>query len=177
MMNDGWHFIIVEMSVVQGTPSSIWFWEVDGSQQHKHVQFIPLPPREEFTPFPDTLIENNKNQDKSLPFQHYISPFPLDKSPSSLYSTYTKLITEMKQQNPSEGEKKVSYNFAMTTEWIFVAPRRKGDYIEQGYKIGVNSTGMIGLLLTKSEEESQILEDIGPLTVLEYVGKPWSSSI
>lgn len=75
----------------------------------------------------------------------------------------------MERLNPE----KVSYNFAMTTEWMFLSPRLQGDYVGEGYKIGVNSTGMIGLLLTKSEEESKFLERIGLLTILSSVGKPW----
>jgi ATP adenylyltransferase/5',5'''-P-1,P-4-tetraphosphate phosphorylase II len=63
----------------------------------------------------------------------------------------------------------------MTREWMFLSPRKKDDYINQEYRIGVNSTGMIGLLLTKSPEESQFLEDIGPVTVLEDVGISWSA--
>lgn len=140
------------------------------SQRHKHVQFIPLPPRKEFTPFPDTI---DKDHDKTLPFQHYISHLPLNKEPSSLYRTYQRLIWDMKQLNPSEN---LSYNFVMTTEWMFLSPRSKDDYIGEEYEIGVNSTGMIGLLLTKSEKESEFLEKTGPLTILSCVGKPWPSS-
>jgi len=62
----------------------------------------------------------------------------------------------------------------MTTQWMFIAPRTKDDYIGEGYKIAVNSTGMVGLLLTKSEEETAFLERISPSTVLAHVGKPWS---
>ena len=75
----------------------------------------------------------------------------------------------MERVNPE----KQSYNFTMTTEWMFISPRLKDNYIGEGYKIGVNSTGMIGLLLTKSEEESKFIETIGPLKILSYVGKPW----
>ena len=64
----------------------------------------------------------------------------------------------------------------MTTEWIFVAPRRKDDYQHEGYKIGVNSTGMVGLLLTKSDEETAFVEKIGPLAILADVGSPWPTT-
>ena len=140
------------------------------SQQHKHLQFIPLPPKDEFSPFPDHLIENNKDHDKSIPFQHYISPLPENKTPSALYGTYQRLL---QQANP-ETRPNFSYNFVMTTQWMFIAPRTKDDYIGEGYKIAVNSTGMVGLLLTKSEEETAFLERISPSTVLAHVGKPWS---
>ena len=138
------------------------------SQPHKHVQFIPLPPPNEFTPFPDTLTKDN---DKTLPFQHYVSRLPANKDPSTLFRTYQQLIWNMQKFNLSTGS--LSYNFVMTTEWMFISPRSKDDYQGEGYKIGVNSTGMIGLLLTKSREESQFVERIGPLTILSYVGKEW----
>jgi len=61
----------------------------------------------------------------------------------------------------------------MTTEWMFISPRIKEDYVDQGYTINVNSTGMVGLLLTKSEQESAFVENIGPITILAQVSKPW----
>lgn len=128
-----------------------------------------MPPREEFTPFPDNLNKDGKLDDKSLPFQHYISSLPINKNSATLYRTYRQLLFVMQRFNPE----KVSYNFAMTTEWMFLSPRLKGDYVGDGYRISVNSTGMIGLLLTKSEEQSKFLERIGPLTILSHVGKPW----
>lgn len=128
-----------------------------------------MPSREEFAPFPDNLNKDGKLDDKSLPFQHYISSLPINKNSATLYRTYRQLLIDMRQLNPG----KVSYNFAMTTEWMFLSPRSKGGYVGDGYRIGVNSTGMVGLLLTKSEEESKFLEQIGPLTILSYVGKPW----
>ena len=64
----------------------------------------------------------------------------------------------------------------MTVDWLFVAPRTKDEYIHEGHKIGVNSTGMVGLLLTKSDEETAFIEKVGPLAVLADVGSPWSVS-
>jgi ATP adenylyltransferase/5',5'''-P-1,P-4-tetraphosphate phosphorylase II len=79
----------------------------------------------------------------------------------------------LSQANP-EKVSHVSYNFVMTTDWIFISPRTKDDFISEGYKIAVNSTGMVGLLLTKSEDETAFLEKIGPIKVLASVGKAWS---
>jgi ATP adenylyltransferase/5',5'''-P-1,P-4-tetraphosphate phosphorylase II len=64
----------------------------------------------------------------------------------------------------------------MTTDWMFVSPRDKDDYRGEDHKIAVNSTGMVGLLLTKSPEESEFLERVGPSTILAAVGKPWASN-
>jgi ATP adenylyltransferase/5',5'''-P-1,P-4-tetraphosphate phosphorylase II len=126
-----------------------------------------LPPREEFTPFPDVLVERAVEKDTAIPFQHYVSSLPVLSLP---YGVYRRLLGDMRTFN----EGSVSYNFVMTKEWIFLSPRKKDDYIGEGFKIGVNSTGMVGLLLTKSEEESQFLERIGPVSVLEDVGISWS---
>lgn len=141
----------------------------NSSQRHKHVQFIPLPPREEFTPFPDTVDKTTSDHDATLPFQHFFSDLPLDKTSASLYNTYATLCSKAQQSKDT----KISYNFVMTTEWMFISPRIKEDYVDQGYTIGVNSTGMVGLLLTKSEQESAFVENIGPITILAHVGKPW----
>jgi len=136
------------------------------------VQFIPLPRREEFTPFPDILQQSLQSNHK-LPFQHYIAPLSHDAAPEASLDTYNNLLTTLREHNPHPN---LSYNFAMTTDWIFVAPRRKDDYQHEGYKIGVNSTGMVGLLLTKSDEETAFIEKVGPLAVLEDVGCPWPSN-
>jgi ATP adenylyltransferase/5',5'''-P-1,P-4-tetraphosphate phosphorylase II len=61
----------------------------------------------------------------------------------------------------------------MTTQWMFISPRSKADYEGQGHKIGINSTGMIGLLLTKSQEELEFVGKKGPIIILSEVGIPW----
>jgi sulfate adenylyltransferase (ADP) / ATP adenylyltransferase len=142
----------------------------DCSQRHKHVQFIPLPRKDEFSPFPDDIAQSGKENDHSIPFQHFISPIPSSPTSSNLYKTYQYLLS---QANP-EKVSHVSYNLVMTTDWIFISPRTKDDFISEGYKIAVNSTGMVGLLLTKSEDETAFLEKIGPIKVLASVGKAWS---
>jgi len=141
------------------------------SQQHKHIQFIPLPSKMEFSPFPDYIVESgNKERDPSIPFQHFISSLPSIKNASTLDSIYRRLLSQANPENVSD----FSYNFVMTTDWIFVCPRTKDDFMsEEGHKIAVNSTGMVGLLLTKSPEETTFLEKIGPMTVLQSVGKAW----
>ena len=150
-----------------------YFRVLMGSQQHKHVQFIPLPPREEYTPFPDLLHQQNLQSNRQLPFQHYITSIPPEATPTVLINTYTTLLTTLRRSNPHS---KLSYNFVMTPDWIFVSPREKDDYQREGHKIGVNSTGMVGLLLTKSDQETAFVEKIGPLAILADVGSPWPAA-
>jgi len=144
-----------------------FLFAIDRSQRHKHVQFIPLPPPEEFRAFPDNIEGQN---DKRIPFQHYIRALSHEDPSQTLFHVYDKLLQDVKKVNSEEN---LSYNFVMTTEWIFLSPRTKDDYVGQQYDIGVNSTGMVGLLLTKSEAETQFIEEIGPLSILSDVGKPW----
>jgi ATP adenylyltransferase/5',5'''-P-1,P-4-tetraphosphate phosphorylase II len=134
------------------------------------MQFIPLPSREEFTPFPDTLVERGKDKDTAIPFQHYVSRMPENKVSDTLYRAYQRLLWDIRG---ADFEAKVSYNIVITRDWMFISPRTRDDYIGEGFKIGINSTGMVGLLLTKSREESQFLERIGPATILAHVGRPW----
>lgn len=151
--------------------TSVFSIAYEGSQQHKHLQFIPLPPVEEFSPFPDSLVPD-RTYDTTIPFQHFIAPLSKNAPSTTVYKAYRDLLKKMR----SGGGKRSSYNFVMTTDWVFVSPRSKGDYIDGDHKIGVNSTGMVGLLLTKSEEESEFLERVGPLSILTELGKPWPSS-
>ena len=143
------------------------------SQKHKHVQFIPLPPRDEFSPFPDDLVRRHVDNDMTIPFQHYVSALPENKTSETLYRSYRRLLWDTKRDNQEDD---LSYNFVMTTEWIFISPRSKDDFIDQGQRIAVNSTGMVGLLLTKSEEQTEFVERVGPINILAHVGKPWSQN-
>jgi sulfate adenylyltransferase (ADP) / ATP adenylyltransferase len=143
----------------------------EGSQQHKHLQFIPLPQVDEFSPFPDFLVPDRK-YDTAIPFQHFIAPLSETTPPKTVYKAYKHLLEEIHSRDGTRS----SYNFVMTTHWVFVSPRSKGDYIYGDYKIGVNSTGIVGLLLTRSEEESEFLERVGPLSILSALGKPWPTS-
>jgi ATP adenylyltransferase/5',5'''-P-1,P-4-tetraphosphate phosphorylase II len=63
----------------------------------------------------------------------------------------------------------------MTSDWLFIAPRTKEDFPlqEDNDLLSVNSTGMIGLLLTKSLSESNLVEELGPTRILAVVGSPW----
>jgi len=119
------------------------------------------------------MIAQNVTYDTSIPFQHYISPVPEDNSSESLYRIYRRLLFDLKRDNPEENH---SYNFVMTTEWIFLSPRIRDDYTEENQSIAVNSTGMVGMLLTKSEEQTEFVEQVGPLNILANVGKPWSQN-
>jgi ATP adenylyltransferase/5',5'''-P-1,P-4-tetraphosphate phosphorylase II len=168
-MRDGSHSTTVAKLAARGTLEI--HIQLKDSQQHKHAQFIPLPPREEFSPFPDHVILRNEDHEPRVPFRHYISRLPQNKDTESLFNTYRELLRNMNGESEDDN---VSYNFVMTTQWMFISPRERDDYRGEQYKIAVNSTGMVGLLLTKSPEESDFLERVGPATILGQVGKPWS---
>jgi ATP adenylyltransferase/5',5'''-P-1,P-4-tetraphosphate phosphorylase II len=111
-----------------------------------------------------------------LPFQHYVSSLPENKHAASLYRTYRRLVWDMKRgRGPTAPTDSLSYNYVMTTQWMFICPRSTGDFRDQGREIGVNSTGMVGLLLTKSQDESDFVEQYGPGRILSFVGEPWPS--
>jgi ATP adenylyltransferase/5',5'''-P-1,P-4-tetraphosphate phosphorylase II len=109
----------------------------------------------------------------SIPFQHYISSILDEKSSESLYHIYRHLLFDLKRDNQEE---EVSYNFVMTMDWIFLSPRTMDDYTDTDQRIAVNSTGMVGLLLTKSDEQTEFVERVRPLSILASVGKPWSQN-
>jgi len=78
-------------------------------------------------------------------------------------------------QRHNGGNKVESYNWVLTTDWMYVSPRTQEDYENEGQRVAVNSTGMVGLLLAKSHEQAEFIEQVGPSNILAYVGSPWPS--
>ncbi|CAG8639506.1 15633_t:CDS:2 [Cetraspora pellucida] len=81
------------------------------------------------------------------------------------HSLLDSMIEGLHKQSFSIGRNPLSYNLIMTHTWFMIVPRSREKY-EQ---ISVNSLGFAGMLLTRSEEELELVKNVGVLNVLEGV--------
>ncbi|OLL22670.1 Diadenosine 5',5'''-P1,P4-tetraphosphate phosphorylase 2 [Neolecta irregularis DAH-3] len=140
------------------------------SQDHKHVQFIEV---EDLKMYPDDISLSSSLEPAShpsVPFAHFVLPVPKEHSGLDLASIFAVLLSSTMTASRLSDVKVFAYNFCMTKEWMFMAPRSK----EHWKDISINSTGMVGLLLTKSDEELQDVKHTRIVEILEHVGIPKS---
>ncbi|KAK9453918.1 ATP adenylyltransferase-domain-containing protein [Dipodascopsis uninucleata] len=150
------------------------------SQEHKHIQFIPVDSDVKLVP--DVILElhgNSGNHSKDaigespvshpdLKFSHFVLPLPRSPTPEDLAMRFSSLLSRTLTTFRLNEQKEKSFNFVMTKEWMFIAPRSKETYED----ISINSTGMAGLLLAKSEDQFNLIKQIGPLELTGMVGLP-----
>lgn len=152
--------------------------ESGASQPHKHVQLMTLP--NDFIPFPELAINTSEAfipstkeeplQLPGLPFAHFIAKLPdldqLTEDDLVLYfsSLLQRTLTVLRENDASS----ISFNVVMTTKFMMLVPRAHGKYQD----FGINSCGMLGLFLFKSEEMLDFVRDETPEKIWEYVGFP-----
>ncbi|EMR11088.1 hypothetical protein PNEG_00687 [Pneumocystis murina B123] len=139
------------------------------SQPHKHIQFISLENNIVSTLYPDEIINiadiKNPWSHPKIPFIHYIFPI-VSSSPKDLIDMFSKLLSFTTKASQAFKMGEISYNFAMSKQWMFMAPR----IMESWNNISVNTTGMVGMLLVKSEEELNLVKNTGILKILRQLG-------
>lgn len=153
------------------------------SQQHKHLQIVPLPfiPLEVQIPI-SSLIPSATFQDSigtiaQLPFVHALARLDDigEKSPLQAAETtlkcYRKLLQAINLQDNercSSDQQSGAYNLLATREWMLLVARSR----ESFESISVNALGFAGALLVRDRQQMQILKDCGPMTLLQQVAVP-----
>jgi len=156
------------------------------SQQHKHVQFLPLA---ESTPPPieklamKTRLETLEKPFSltPLPYANHVRRFPsdisfyeydrLEATLSQAFVQLLDLVISTVRHDPDYPAGKLSYNVLMTLEHLHLIPRRHEAYtLNGGTHIGVNSLGFAGMLLVKSEGELEAVRGEGIGKILRGVG-------
>lgn len=151
------------------------------SQQHKHLQIVPLPlaSRGPKVPIESALTFGNQQKEvgksPSLSFVHAISTVhpqwvevPQQGAEETLQSYYSMLEAVGLLKN--EVEKPFgAYNLLITRQWMFLVPRSK----ECFDSISINALGFAGALLVKNKEEMQKVKQVGPLSILQQVAVPY----
>ena len=151
------------------------------SQQHKHLQIIPLPmankgPRVPIEPlFKSVRPEGTLGIIPGIPFIHSFARFVPDllensedaaESSLGLYRAMLHAVGLNSPTDPYESRQSGPYNLLLTREWMLLVPRSE----ECFESISINALGFAGALLVKNEEQMRILKQVGGMAVLKSTG-------
>jgi ATP adenylyltransferase len=156
--------------------------QAGASQQHKHLQLVPLPLTPEGVQIPiesllaDARLQGSVGTIPGLPFTHAFVRLDLGANLSRSeaaeisFKQYQFLLQSAGlQNNQSEnGIQAGPYNLLVTRHWMLLVPRSR----ESFESIAVNSLGFAGTLLVRNEQQMQLLKAHGPMTVLSQVALP-----
>lgn len=156
------------------------------SQPHKHVQFISVedggPPIEQLARLVSLDTPEKPFSLTKLPYANHVFRFPAhlssysaDKLNSMLSTVFLSLLDlciSTIRHDPEYPPGRPSYNVLMTLEHMHLIPRRKDTHvlIETGEKLNVNALGFAGMLLVRSDKESNALKIEGIGKILRSVG-------
>jgi sulfate adenylyltransferase (ADP) / ATP adenylyltransferase len=153
------------------------------SQQHKHLQVVPLPLAPEGPPVPAEPLFNAaifKDDFGTIPGFPFLNVFvrldcdcsrsPLDaaKKTFALYNAMLGQVGLKAGEGADLGRHKGPYCFLVTREWMLLVPR-SGEFFEG---ISVNSLGYAGALLVRDEGQMDILKRDGPMAALKSAALP-----
>ena len=148
------------------------------SQEHKHLQLIPLPFMADVVHLPiekaiaQVNFENSIGTVPSFPFLHKIAKLDLSTEESSqtaaqaMLEQYHALLNQVGlvvEKNSRRQPK--AYNFLATRNWMLIVPRSQGSY----KSIPINSLGFAGSLFVRDHESFKLLQQITPIKLLEKV--------
>ncbi|KAJ1974015.1 bifunctional AP-4-A phosphorylase/ADP sulfurylase, partial [Dimargaris xerosporica] len=165
------------------------------SQPHKHLQLLPsddpdaaYPPV--FAALSSWAPEQNGQID-TLPFLHHCvrldatrltgADHALADRAEYLHRHYQGLMAAVSKDllrvvaptgpldsSGSQSWDQVSYSFICTVDMMLIAPRRA----EKWGTLSINSLGLAGMILAKSESELEVIEEQGVVDVLAHIGFP-----
>ncbi|MDY6783071.1 MAG: phosphorylase [Cyanobacteriota bacterium] len=157
--------------------------DAGASQRHKHLQLVPFPLVPDGSSlWIETILEwadfdGIIGTIPQFPFTHAIARFePLgsaspQQAAQETFQLYQSLLKAVGLS--VEGERQTgAYNLLATREGMMVVPRSRESY----ESISVNSLGFAGALLVRTQEQLELLKEIGPIGLLEAVARSPSKS-
>ena len=144
--------------------------EAGASQDHKHLQIVPLPLAREGPAVPIMpLLERG-----DLPFSHGLGR--LDRSrdhrepavAAENHAIYRELLGPLglgPRDGATEARQGAPYNLLLTRDWMLVVPRSR----EHFHGVSINALGFAGSLFVRRAEELRAFEEHGPLAALRAV--------
>ena len=149
------------------------------SQDHKHLQLIPLPMASTGWAVPmESLFEQppkTPGMVPGIPFAHAFKRFssivdiPHGMAAQALYQMYRLMLQQVGMNPFTEREETLQsgpYNMLFTRRWMLLVPRSK-EFFES---ISVNALGFAGALLARNPEEMVLIEKKGGMGVLKHTG-------
>ena len=148
------------------------------SQEHKHLQILPLPfvPEECYLPIEPaiagTKFQNSWGKIPHFTFRHAIAFLSLTESDSAievgqkLLGCYYSLLSAVGLEVDSNSKiQSGAYNLLVTQKWMLIVPRVQ----ESCHSISINSLGFAGSLFVRDRQQIKLLEEITPMTILSKV--------
>ncbi len=147
------------------------------SQDHKHLQLIPLPMASSGRAVPmESLLEQPQKRPGSvsgIPFIHAFKRFssmtdiPHDMAAQALFQMYRLMLQQVGMNPFTEREETLQsgpYNLLFTREWMLLVPRSR-EFFES---ISINALGFAGGLLSRTPEEMDLIQKKGGMGVLRH---------
>jgi len=152
------------------------------SQNHRHLQMVPLPMSEAPDPYPFRPLFTSRTRAEierlpDLPFRHAVmsiggeagdTPADLAERTQAAYGLLLDAVglapIDLAQAVFASG----SYNLLLSRDWMMIVPRSR----ECFGTVSVNALGFIGSLFVKNPEECRRVVEHGPLQVLLELGLP-----
>ncbi|MFB2769374.1 phosphorylase [Pelatocladus sp. BLCC-F211] len=146
------------------------------SQQHKHLQLVPLPLTPTGVRIPiEPLLKSTQfhNSIATIPGFDFVHAFvPLDylwkRSPFAAAEATLECYHSLLQAVGLENTQSRAYNLLVTREWMLLVARSQECFAS----IPVNSLGFAGTLFVRNEQQMQTLKEYGPMSVLKNVAIP-----
>jgi ATP adenylyltransferase len=157
--------------------------EAGASQEHKHLQVVPIPLSPGSHNIPINPLLENVNIEGGLgivpgfPFLHVFARLHRDPawSPAErvlkTFNIYREMLRRVGIKAPHrEGLIRQSgpYCLLITREWILLVPRSR-EFFDS---ISINSLGFAGALLVRNPVQLKMLKKAGPITALKNVALP-----
>lgn len=163
------------------------------SQQHKHLQMVPLPLAPECSSVPVEPLFSKACFDKhafaivpAFPFRHAFVQLAYglweepQKAAELTYELYGNMLGKLGMSHPS-GEQKAMlqhphrlthqsgpYCLLVTRRWMLLIPRSR----EHFENISLNSLAYAGSFFVRDEHQLLRLKEFGPMNALKYTGIP-----
>ena len=147
------------------------------SQDHKHLQLIPLPmaPTGRAVPMESLFEQPQKTPGMvpGIPFVHAFKRFssivdiPHEMAAQALYQMYRLMLQQVGMNPFTEREETLQsgpYNLLFTREWMLLVPRSR-EFFES---ISVNALGFAGAMLARNPEEMDLIQNKGGMGILKH---------
>jgi ATP adenylyltransferase len=151
------------------------------SQDHKHLQMIPLPMEENGPSVPveplfsEAFFKNELGVVPGFPFlhsfaridQHLMNDVPnAARHVHQLYRRMMQAVDLNPVHDTDDRRQSAPYNLLFTRKWMFLVPRSE----EFFGSISINALGFAGALLAQNEKQTQELKTYGGMAVLLHTG-------
>jgi ATP adenylyltransferase len=160
--------------------------EAGASQQHKHLQMVPLPlvPEGPVVPIEPLIAQVPSRVAKTvpgLPFLHAFARLERDLMPTPAkaaertFALYGGMLKDLGMAAPSAGGTTLQskpYCLIVTREWMLLVPRSR-EFFED---ISFNSLAFAGSLFVRNIQQFNRLKSFGPMNALRNVALPPASS-